>query len=274
MRQFPDRESAVAALDRGGVDAALVSSVRPGERGATVDIVAVVPAERLRTTFVVVQVKDVLTAVERAERLDRAAYLDVQPVETPESAGASPYFGFTYTVLIPLLLFLPPFISGSVAVDAITEETERGTIELLRAAPVSMVDIVEGKAAGMVALAPLQAALWILLLSLNGIAVGHVLALLVFVTAVATTTVVLGLVLGLVTASRGQAQLLYSVFVIVLTGLTVALPEHPATTVAKLAAGSSTPVTGAHVAAAVVVAAATYALARQFAGRLDPESLS
>jgi len=272
-RPFPDREAAMAAFDRGGVDAVLASTLRRGEDGTTVDIVAVVPAESIRTTFVVVQVREVLSAFERAERLERAPHLDFQPVDMPGSAGASPYFGFTYTVLLPLLLFLPPFISGSVAVDAITEEIERGTLELLRVAPVSLVDIVDGKAAAMIVLAPLQAALWIALLALNGIAVGNVLPLLAFVTAVTTIVVVLGLVLGLATARRRQAQLLYSVFVIVLFGLAVTLPEHPATTVAKLAVDSPTTVTFAHVAGAVAAAVALYAAARQFTGRIDPESL-
>jgi ABC-type Na+ efflux pump permease subunit len=270
---FPDRETAMAAFDRGGVDAVVTGTLRRGEDGTTVDVVAVAPAESIRTTFVVVQVREVMTAFERAERLERAPHLDFQPVGVPEGAGASPYFGFTYTVLLPLLLFLPPFISGSVAVDAITEEIERGTLELLRVAPVSLVDIVDGKATGMILLAPLQAALWIGLLVLNGIAVGNVPALLAFVAAIATIVVVLGLVLGLATARRRQAQLLYSVFVIVLFGMAVALPEHPATTVAKLAVDSPTGVTFAHVAGAVVAAAALYAVARRFAGRIDPESL-
>ena len=251
----------------------VTGTLRRGEDGTTVDVVAVAPAESIRTTFVVVQVREVMTAFERAERLERAPHLDFQPVGVPEGAGASPYFGFTYTVLLPLLLFLPPFISGSVAVDAITEEIERGTLELLRVAPVSLVDIVDGKATGMILLAPLQAALWIGLLVLNGIAVGNVPALLAFVAAIATIVVVLGLVLGLATARRRQAQLLYSVFVIVLFGMAVALPEHPATTVAKLAVDSPTGVTFAHVAGAVVAAAALYAVARRFAGRIDPESL-
>ena len=275
VREFGDRETAMTAFDRGAVDAVLASSTQPAEGGgSTVDVVAVVPAENLRTTLVVVQVREVLTALERSERLDRTPHLEFRPVELPDDAGASPYFGFTYTVLIPLLLFLPPFISGSVAVDAITEEIERGTLEILRVAPVSLVDIVDGKAAGMVLLAPLQALLWIVLLAVNGIAVGNVLPLLGFVTAAAVIVVVLGVMLGLMTARRRQAQLLYSVFVIVLFGLAVVLPEHPATTVAKLAVGSPTVVTFAHVGGVLVIAAGLYAATRRFAGRVDPESLA
>ena len=105
-----------------------------------------------------------MTALERAERTDRLESLESSPIALPGTPRESPYFGFTYTVLLPLLLFLPAFISGSIAVDSITEEIEQGTLELLRVSPLSLGEIVDGKAAAMAGLAPLQAALWLLLL--------------------------------------------------------------------------------------------------------------
>jgi len=272
--RFGDRGRAMRAFDGGQVNAVLVGQRQATGSGTIIQVDAVAPAENLRTTLIVVQLRSVLTQLERTERFDRARFIEeFRPIELPDSVDASPYFGFTYTVLLPLLLFLPPFISGSVAVDAVTEEIERGTLELLRIAPVSLVDIVDGKAAGMILLAPLQAALWLLLLGFNGIAVDNVAALLGFVTAIATVVVVIGVVLGLVTARRRQAQLLYSVLVIVFFGAAVLLPEHPATTVAKLAVDSPTAATFGHVAGFVAVAVVLYGLTRRFAGRLDPESL-
>jgi ABC-2 type transport system permease protein len=270
---FDTAETARTAFDRGVVDAILTADARPTGDGNEVAVTSIVPAENLRTTLIVVQVRRLLTDLERTERIDRAGDLEFIPLDVPDRIDASPYFGFTYTVLIPLLLFLPPFISGSVAVDAITEEIERGTLELLRVAPVSLVDIVDGKAAAMILLAPLQAALWLMLLSLNGIAISHMLPLLALVTAIATVVVVLGIVLGLLTAKRRQAQLLYSILVIALFGAAVVLPEHPATTVAKLAVASPTATTFAHVTGFVVVGIALFTLTRRFAGGLDPERL-
>jgi ABC-type Na+ efflux pump permease subunit len=271
--RYTDRGAALDDFDEGRLSAVLTGTLTPTAEGSRVSVLAVAPAENLRTTLIVVQLRSVLTTLESQERTQRQPYLDFQPVEEPPGAESSPYFGFTYTILIPLLLFLPPFISGSVAVDAITEEIERGTLELLRVAPVSLVDIVDGKAIGMILLAPLQAALWIGLLSLNGIAVSNVLPLLAFVTAIATVVVVLGTTLGLLTARRRQAQLLYSVLVILFFGTAIVLPEHPATTVAKLAVASPTALTYGSVAGFAVAAAALYALTRRYAGRIDPESL-
>jgi len=270
---FPDRAGAVDAFDRGAVDAVLVGRSDRGRDGTRIEVNAVVPAEDLRTTLIVVQVREVLTELERSERITRVDHLEFTPVPVPGGVDASPYFSFTYTVLLPVLLFLPPFISGSIVVDSVTEEIERGTLELLRAAPVSLVDVVDGKAAAMVGLAPVQAVLWLALLRLNGIAVDHVLPLLVFVTAIATVVVVVGLGLGLLTGQRRQAQLLYSVLVLLLFGAATLLPEHPATTVAKLAVDSPTAATFSHVAGFAALAVATYALARRSVGRLSPETL-
>lgn len=270
---FDTREAAMDAFYRGAVDAVLHATSRHVGDGSVVYVTAVAPSNSLRATLIVVQIRNVLAALEAEVRETRSEYLDFQPVDMPYKLEGSPYFGFTYTVLIPLLLFLPPFISGSIAVDSITEEIERGTLELLRVAPVSLVEVVEGKAVGMIALAPAQVALWIGLLSLNGISVRNPVALLVFVTAIATVVVVIGIVLGLVTRQRRRAQLLYSVLVLVLFGVAALLPEHPATTVAKLAIASETPGTLAHVVGFVVLGIGAFVATRRYASRLDPEAL-
>jgi len=268
-----DRAEAVQAFERGEVDALLTASRVDGEEGDRLDVTATVPAEDLRTTLIVVQVRSMLTELERTERGERVEHLEFVPLEVPEGGDSSPFFGFTYTILLPLLLFLPPFISGSIAVDSITEEIERGTLELLRVAPVSVTDIVDGKAAAMVAIAPAQALLWLALLWVNGIAIGNVLPLLALVTALALVAVAVGVFLGLVTGKRRQAQLLYSVLVLALFALAAVLPEHPGRTVALLAVDSATTTTFLHVAGFSALAVALYAGTRQYVRRLDPESL-
>jgi len=266
---FPSNEEARRAYVDGELNAALLTTDSEGR--ITVEVVA--PEENIRTTLIVTEIRDLLEAVERNERIARAGSLDYRTIPVPGEVDASPYFGFTYTVLVPLLLFLPPFISGSIAVDAFTEEIERGTMELLRVAPVTLVDIVDGKAMGMIAIAPLQALLWILLLGFNGIQVANAVPLLAVVTAFATVVVVLGLLLGLLTGTRRQAQLLYSVVVLLVFGTLVFLPEHPATTVAKLAVDSPTTLTFLHVAGYAVAAVVLYLLARAVTRRTDPEGL-
>jgi ABC-type Na+ efflux pump permease subunit len=272
IRSYDDRPGALTGFENGVVNAVVSTSTVETDRGTRIDLNAVVPAESLQTTLIINQLRELLIDLERIERGKRDAYLDFEIVEEPSEADGG-RFTFTHTILIPLLLFLPPFISGSIAVDSLTEEMERGTLELLRVTPASLVDIVDGKAMGMIAIAPVQSVMWILLLRLNGISISHIPWLVALVTALATIAVTVGLLLGLVTTRRRQAQLLYSVLILVLFGGTLLLPEHPASTVARLSVDSATTLTFAHVAGFVAVAIALYALTRSYVTRLDAESL-
>ncbi len=274
---YEDEATAMEAFDRGEVNAVAIVDNEPTDQGKRIAIDAIVPGDSLETTVTVSTLRELFMEFEEAERTLRADFLEFTMVDRPsdDSGGDdfTEYFTFTYTILIPLLLFLPPFISGSVVVDSVTEELERGTFDLLRVAPVSLTDIVDGKAFGMILLAPLQALLWIVLLRLNGIAISHISLLLLFVLSVATITTAIGLLLGLLTGSRRSAQLLYSVVVLALFAAAALLPEHPAGTVASLAVDSATVTTFAHVTGITIVAVTIYATVRWYVGRLDPESL-
>ena len=195
---YGSREAALAAFQEGDVEAVLVAQRRDGRTFVR----ATVPDSNIETTVTVVQVREVLRSFERAERTERASSLRRVPLDLPPEGTSSPYFGFTYTVLVPLLLFLPVFISGSLAVDSLTEERDRGTLELLRVAPVSFGDIVDGKLLAAAGLAPTQAALWIALLRLNGTSVSHPLLLVAFVASLAVLVVSLALALAIVAPDR------------------------------------------------------------------------
>ena len=273
FRTYDDRSAALADFDAGRVDAVLIATTDRSGDGSRVAVEAVVPESSLQKTLIVVQIRDLLERIERDERLRRADNIERAIAPSPPTVGASPYFGFAYTVLVPLLLLLPAFIAGSTAVDSVTEEIERGTLDLLRVAPVSLGGIVAGKGAAMAVLAPAQGALWLALLALNGIAVSHVAPLLAYTAAVSTLLVAAGVALGLAVPNRERAQLLYSLGALSAFTLAGFLPEHPATTIARLAIDSPTLTTYALVAVTVVGAVAGVGVVARLVARLDPESL-
>jgi ABC-type Na+ efflux pump permease subunit len=253
-RSYGDAGDARAAFDRGDLDAV----VRAERSGGRVRVTALVPDSDVRTTLVVVQLRDALRAFERTERAERGASLERQPLALPPEGSASPYYGFTYTVLLPLLLFLPVFIGGSVAVDSITEERERGTLELLRVAPLSATDVVDGKALAAAGLAPVQAALWVGLLELNGTSVANIPLLLVLVAALSTVVVTLAAALALLTAERRVAQLSYSMATLVLFGGTTLHEDGPVGLAARLALDSVEPMAALAVAGYAAAAVVGY----------------
>jgi len=267
LRRYSDGEAAQEALIDGEIDAVLDTDTdtERGDNGVGVELVA--PRGELRTTLVVTAGRNLLQRFEDVERDRRASEIGVETVPIPEGGDGGPYHAFTYAVLIPLLLFLPAFISGSVASDTLTEEYERGTLDLLRVSPLSDTEIFDGKALTPIAIAPAQAALWLLLLRFNEVPVSNPVALLGLVTGVTAVLVAFGAGIGLRFRERKQAQFVYSVGAVAVFSLTFSLPESSGNTVAKLASGSPTGVTYGHAAVYVVLGVVAYFLVRYFAQR-------
>lgn len=269
--QFPSHERAMNEFRAGEVNAVLRAQRTPDGQTA---VTAIAPESGFRSTFVVVQLKEVLTAYERSERRQLESSLVNEPVPLPSRARSSPYFGFTYTVLIPLLMFLPVFISGSIAVDSIAEEIERGTFELLRVTPLSLTDIVDGKIVAMALLVPLQAGTWLALLSANGTSISNPFEVLALVSAFAVAVVAMGVAIALRFGDRERSQFVYSLGILVIFSVTYLLPESPANTVAKLVIDSPTWTTHATVVASIIVGLVATAGVRRLVERTDTESLS
>jgi len=240
---------------RNAADAVVVATRTESGRVSTV---VTAPDATVETTVIVVQLRELLRTYELDERDRRASFLDESPLPLPDRGETSPYFSFTYTVLIPVLVFLPVFISGSLVVDSITEELDRGTLELLRVAPVTLVEIVDGKAAAAVGIAPGQALLWLPLLEANGTSVANVGPILALMTALTTLVVAVAVGVAAVAPDRRAAQLLYSVAVLVLFGGATAMAGGPANAVARLAIDSADATTGLLVVAYAGIAAAAY----------------
>ena len=269
-RAYDELGEAHSAFDNGRV-AAVLDANRDDEERLIVQVTA--PDEGLETTLVIAQLRETMDSLEYVERVENADRLESQPLSVPEEIEASPYFSFTYTILIPLLLFLPVFISGSIAVDSLIEERERATLELLRVAPLSFADVIDAKLVATAALVPIQATAWLLLLAANGTTIAHPAALVVLVSTIALAIVGVGLAIALSVPDRRQAQLLYSGGVIGALVASIALPEHPANTVAKLAVGNPTTTTWLSLAVYTTVGIAAFLALRWAVSRLGPESL-
>ncbi|WP_199897070.1 ABC transporter permease [Halarchaeum acidiphilum] len=175
--------------------------------------------------MVVSRLKTALARYERQRRTELTTRLDRRPLDLPPKRGGNTYYGFTYTVLVPALAFLPAFISGSIAADSVAEERERDTFELLRSAPLSIPQIVDGKALAFVAIAPVQVACWFAFLALNGTPIHHPLATLGFVTALTGLLVVGGIAAALAVPKHREAQLVYSFGALGAFGAVSLLPE-------------------------------------------------
>ncbi len=264
--EYDDRGDAFRDFENGRVAAVLDAN---REQDGRLAIRATAPDEGLGTTLLVVQLQETFETVEYAERQQNFDRLEERPLPVPSDREANPYFGFTYTVLIPLLLFLPIFISGSIAVDSTIEERQRGTLELLRVTPLSFADVIDAKLLAAAGLAPLQAVAWLVLLALNGTVIVHPISLIVFVAALSVLVVGGGLVIALTSPDRRQAQLLYSGGIVGALVVASVLPEHPANSVAKFAVGNPTTTTWLLLAGYCIAGILAFLTIRTVATRID-----
>ena len=240
---------------RGLANGALFSD--PPRADGLRNLTLVLPEGDIRTTLTLTQVKRALESYERDLREQQAHRLAFDPVYVEQEAKAGS-FGFVYSLLIPLLVFLPVVLAGALCADSITEEVQRKTLPILLSSPATPADVIEGKLLANCAVAPLLAAAWFVLLALNGLPVGPLgaLGILVLATALSYLLGLLACAIALMTRDRNKAHVTYASAMFLLLGLSLAMPVSPVNGVALLAAGSAHPGVWAMLATLVGIAAA------------------
>jgi len=146
-------------------------------------------------------------------------------------------FEFVYSVLIPLLMFFPAFVSGSMTADAITEEVENNTLQTLLSAPLTLNGMVGAKILSSVILSILQCIAWLTLLIWNKVAIqntGWILLLAVVIAGITSTFAALSAVL---LKDRERSQFVYSLMLLTAAALSTLLNLSPIVTLSRLALG-------------------------------------
>ena len=146
-------------------------------------------------------------------------------------------FEFVYSVLLPMLMFFPAFVAGSMTVDSLTEEVENNTLQTLLSAPLTINSMISAKIAATVILSVLQCIAWLTLLVLNGIAIEHItwiLLLAVIVAGITSTSAALGAVL---LKDRERSQFIYSLMLLAAVAISTLLDVSPIKTLSRLAIG-------------------------------------
>lgn len=269
-RIYDSYQNAFSAYQEGEVNA--VIQVTESENGGLTASV-IVPRSGIESTVIVSKMKAVLQTMEEQQREDLSHRLEKTPLEEIQhDSSGSTYFSFIYTVLIPLLVFLPAFISGSLASDTITEGIKEGTMELLQSAPVTDGDIVNAKMAAMTILAPFQVILWMSLLALNDITVSNIIGLSGLTLGFTMIVVSMGTFIALVYRDRRSAQFAYSGLIVLVSSVFLVLPEHPANTVAKISIGSATTTTWSLVAFYMLLGLGCYSALVYYAEKYGVQS--
>ncbi len=166
----------------------------------------------------------------RSQRGIEVHYADLQ-------GKPSTSFEFIYSVLLPMLMFFPAFVAGSLSIDSLTEEVENNTIQTLLSAPLTVTGLVSAKILAVVILSFLQCGAWLVLLTLNGIAIqnmGWIFLLALIISGITSTSAALCAIL---LKDRERSQFIYALILLAAVAMSNLLNLSPIVTLSRLAIG-------------------------------------
>jgi ABC-2 type transport system permease protein len=146
-------------------------------------------------------------------------------------------FEFIYSVLLPMLMFFPAFVAGSLSIDSLTEEFENDTMETLLSAPLTVNGMIEAKVLSVVILAAAQCSVWLVLLKLNGIAIQNTIWIFLLALIVAGITSISAALAAVLLRDRERSQFIYALMLLTAIALSNLLNISPITTLSRLAIG-------------------------------------
>jgi ABC-2 type transport system permease protein len=148
-------------------------------------------------------------------------------------------YEFVYSVLIPMLMFFPAFVAGSMSVDSITEEVENNTLQTLLSAPLTLNGMIGAKIVASVIISIVQCVAWLTLLQLNGTIIQNtswILLLALIIAGITSTSAALGAVL---LKDRERSQFIYSLMLLAAAAISTWLNISPITAMSRLAIGDA-----------------------------------
>lgn len=146
-------------------------------------------------------------------------------------------YEFLYSLIVPILMLFPALLAGSIVIDTVSEEIENKTLDTLRSAPVSFNEILAAKIFAAVVMVFVQCFTWTMLLRLNSVYIQNLGLVLLFCVMIGTFISFGAAIIALCFKDRERSQFVYSIALIITTGLSYLLNPSPFNLIARLATG-------------------------------------
>ena len=228
---FSSPQDAESAFQAGAIDVAM--SIPEYSGSGVVDMQLFLPESESLSTMILMILKEPMKRYEnylRERQGIQVRYADIK--------GLPPTtYEFRYSFLIPILMFFPAFVAGSMVIDSISEELENHTLETLWAAPVSLRLIFGAKIAAALLLAVVQCALWLMLMRFNGFRMQNPGLILLLAAVIAAIIAVGSALISTYFKDRERSQFTYSLFVSLSGGMSYFFDLSPIALMTRFATG-------------------------------------
>ncbi|MCC7572000.1 MAG: ABC transporter permease [Candidatus Methanofastidiosum sp.] len=121
------------------------------------------------------------------------------------------------TLLIPLILLLPIFLSMNILSDSIVGEKERKTFEILLASPLKRIEIILGKILPTFAISIVQIIIWTIVLSARGISIFNIPLVLIFLSIIMLLLFSISIVFSNISSNITESNLFLTLFMMIVT---------------------------------------------------------
>jgi len=230
VRTFPSPQEAERALQTGRVDAVMLI---PEDNGGVMDLQLFLPESESLSNMMLNILREPMRRYENYLREQRGVHLRYSDIK----AKSPVTYEFRYSFAIPLLMFFPAVVAGSMVIDSISEEFEKHTLETLRAAPVSLNLILGAKIVAALILAVVQCLLWSVLLRFNGIRIQNQQLVVLLAAIVAAIIAIASAIISMYFKDRERSQLVYSLFISASGGVSYAFDLSPIALMTRYATG-------------------------------------
>jgi ABC-2 type transport system permease protein len=221
---------ATAEMQAGSLDAVIVI---PASSSGVIDMQLYLPQSDSRATVITMVLKKPLMEYENYLRETNGIHVRYTGVEGRDSTT----YEFLYSFILPMLMFFPAFIAGSMIIDSISEEIENKTLDTLLSAPVTLNAVLFGKVAAAVFLAIIQCVLWLLLLSVNRLYIQNPLPVLMIALVISAFVTFGSALISMYFKDRERSQFAYSILLMTVAGASLVMTPSPVSLMARLAMG-------------------------------------
>lgn len=207
----------------------------PRDANGITDVKLYLPESNTVSSLVRMVLQEPLEQYENYLRSQKGVVIHYTDLEGEPSTS----FEFVYSVLLPILMFFPAFVAGSLSIDSLTEEFENNTVQTLLSAPLTVNGMVSAKILSVLILSILQCGAWLVLLKLNGIAIqnmGWIFLLALIVSGITSTSAAVAAIL---LKDRERSQFIYALMLLAGVAISNLLNVSPIITLSRLAVGDN-----------------------------------
>lgn len=227
---FIDAANAEEAFHSGQVDTIIFV---PKDNTGIVNMKLILPSLDSKATVILMVLKEPLKKFETYLRETNGIQVNYKDL-----GGKPPStYEFLYSLIIPMLMFFPALLAGSMVIDTVSEEIENKTLDTLHSTPVSLNEILGAKMLAAASTVPIQGIIWAMLLRLNGLHIYNLGLVLLLSAIIGAFISVSAAIISLYFKDRERSQFMFSIMLMVIAGLSFLFHSSPFNLVARLAAG-------------------------------------